>query len=88
MKEKIATVAMAGVLHYGLRSFAAKAAACIAVCGLLFLSMYRYQKNLNIPFRNSLSGFVCFLFFFQLIQSMAATHGYLIRLFRQKGEWK
>ena len=32
----LAAVAMAGVLHYGLRSFAAKAAACIAVCGLLF----------------------------------------------------
>lgn len=60
----------------------------VAVCGLLFLSMYRYQKNLNIPFRNSLLGFVCFLFFFQLIQSTAAAHGYLIRLFRQKGEWQ
>ena len=32
----LAAVAMAGILHYGLRSFAAKAAACIAVCGLLF----------------------------------------------------
>ena len=32
----LAAVAAAGILHYGLRSFAARAAACIAVCGLLF----------------------------------------------------
>ena len=32
----LAAVAAAGVLHYGLRSFTAKATACIAVCGLLF----------------------------------------------------
>ena len=32
----LAAVAAVGILHYGLRSFAARATACIAVCGLLF----------------------------------------------------
>ena len=60
----------------------------VAVCILLFLSMYIYQKKLHIPFQNSFLGFVCFLLFFQTIQSAAALHGYLIRLLHRKGEWK
>lgn len=59
-----------------------------AVCVLLFLSMYRYQKKLCIPFQNSISGFICFLLFFQLIQSTSALHGYLIQILHRKGEWK
>lgn len=60
----------------------------LAMCVILFWSMYRYQKKLGIPFHNSFIGFVCFLLFFQLIQSTAALHGYLIYLFHHKGEWK
>lgn len=60
----------------------------IAICIVLFLSMYLYQKKLKIPFHNSLFGFLCFLLFFQIIQSTAAIHGYLTRLFHQKGTWK
>lgn len=60
----------------------------LAICVLLFLSMYFYQKKLGIPFQNSFLGFVCFLLFFQIIQSIAALHGYFIRLIRQKGDWK
>lgn len=60
----------------------------VAVCILLFLSMYIYQKKLKIPFQNSIWGFVCFLLFFQIIQSTAALHGYFIRLLHRKGEWK
>lgn len=58
------------------------------VCILLFMSMYFYQKKLKIPFQNSIGGFVCFLLFFQIIQSISALHGYLIRLLHRKGEWK
>jgi len=50
--------------------------------------MYLYQKKLGIPFQNSILGFLCFLLFFQAIQSTAALHGYLIRLLHRKGEWK
>lgn len=60
----------------------------VAVCVLLFLAMYLYQKKLRIPFQNSLWGFMCFLLCFQTVQSIAALHGYLIRLLRRKGEWK
>ena len=42
---------------------------------VFFLTVYRYQKRLGIPFRNSLVGFVLFLLFFQLVQSTAALHG-------------
>lgn len=59
-----------------------------AVCVLLFLSIYIYQKKLNIPFRNSILGFVCFLLFFQIIQSTSALHGYLIHILHRKREWK
>ncbi len=60
----------------------------VAVSVLFFLSMYLYQRRLGIPFRNSVLGFLCFLLFFQAIQSTAAVHGYVIRLLRRKGEWK
>lgn len=60
----------------------------VALCTILFASMYLYQKRLKIPFENSLIGFVFFLLFFQAIQSTAALHGYLIRQFRRKEEWK
>ncbi len=60
----------------------------LLVSMLLYFSMYRYQQKLNIPFQNSIIGFVCFLLFFQLIQSTAALHGYFICLFNGKGEWK
>ncbi len=60
----------------------------LAVCVVLYFSMYLYQKRLNIPFKNSVLGFVCFLLFFQIIQSTAALHGYCIRFLHRKGEWK
>ena len=39
----------------------------VAVCVLLFLAMYLYQKKLRIPFQNSLWGFMCFLLCFQTV---------------------
>ncbi len=60
----------------------------IAVCILLFLNMYLYQKKLKIPFGDSIWGFICFLLFFQIIQSIASLHGYLIHLRHGKSEWK
>lgn len=60
----------------------------IAVCILLFLSMYFYQKKLKFPIQNSFWGFVCFVLFFQAIQSTAALQGYLIWLLHRKREWK
>ncbi len=60
----------------------------IVVCILLFFNMYLYQKKLKIPFGDSICGFVCFLLFFQIIQSIASLHGYLIQLRHGKGEWK
>jgi biofilm PGA synthesis N-glycosyltransferase PgaC len=60
----------------------------LLISGILYLSMYLYQQKLNIPFQNSFMGFVCFLLFFQLIQSTAALHGYAICLFNRKGEWE
>lgn len=60
----------------------------LAVNVLLYFSGYLYQKKLGIPFQNSLLGLLCFLLFFQTIQSMAALHGYLLRVLHRKGEWK
>lgn len=60
----------------------------VAICTLLFLSMYLFQKKLKISFQNSVVGFICFLFFFQMIQSTAALHGYLIQLLHRKEAWK
>lgn len=60
----------------------------VAICILLFWSMYRYQKSLKIPFKNSIFGFICFLLFFQAVQSTAAVHGYLIFLLHRGKQWK
>lgn len=60
----------------------------ILICILLYFSMYSYQKRLRIPFHESVLGFLLFFLFFQPLQSVAALHGYLIRLFHRKGEWK
>ena len=60
----------------------------VAVCIVLYASMYRYQKRLGVPFLNSLTGFLAFLVAFQAIQSTAALHGYLTRILHRKGEWK
>lgn len=58
------------------------------ISAILYFSVYRYQKRLGISFKNSFFGFICFLFFFQFIQSSASLHGYLLRLTKRKGEWK
>lgn len=60
----------------------------LIICILLYCNMYLYQKKLNIPFKNSFWGFVYFILVFQMIQSVAALHGYLIRILHRKGEWK
>lgn len=60
----------------------------MAVCVLLYLSVYLYQRKLNIPFQNSLLGFLCFLLLFQPIQSTCSLHGYLTYLFRGRKVWK
>lgn len=60
----------------------------LGVCLLLFLSIYLYQKRLGIPFQNNFLGFLCFLLLFQVVQSVAALHGYLARLFGRKETWK
>ncbi len=55
---------------------------------IMFLSFYFFQKQLNIPFKNSLVGFICFLFFFQFIQSAASLHGYFTKFTKGKEFWK
>lgn len=60
----------------------------VAVCLVLYISMYRYQRRLGVRFSNSLSGFLGFLLVFQAIQSTAALHGYLTRILHRKGDWK
>ncbi len=55
---------------------------------ILYLSVYYFQKKLNIPFENSFIGFIFFLIFFQVIQSSAALHGYVTRLLKGKEVWK
>ena len=60
----------------------------IIFCILLYATMYLYQKKLHIEFQNSISGFVGFLLFFQFIQSISSLHGYCIRLFHRKEQWK
>ncbi len=55
---------------------------------ILYLSVYYFQKKLNIPFENSYIGFISFLIFFQVIQSSAALHGYVTRLIKGKEVWK
>ncbi|MGN0293741.1 MAG: glycosyltransferase [Lachnospiraceae bacterium] len=59
----------------------------LAVGAVFFLSIYIYQAELEISFKNSFCGFLCFLLLFQVIQSTAALHGYLSRLLHRKGEW-
>lgn len=59
-----------------------------AMCLVLYLSMYRFQRRLDIPFRNSLTGLVGFMLLFQAIQSTAALHGYLTGLANRKEAWK
>lgn len=59
-----------------------------ATCILLYINMYIYQKKLRIPFENSLCGFVCFLLFFQSIQSCAALHGYLTAVLSTNRSWQ
>ncbi len=54
----------------------------------LYYSVYYFQRKLNIPFENSYIGFLCFLVFFQVIQSSAALHGYVTRLLKGKEVWK
>ncbi len=68
-------------------------AGCLTVLTLIvsmfiYLSVYYFQKKLCIPFENSLIGFLCFLLFFQPIQSSAALHGYITRALRGKEVWK
>lgn len=60
----------------------------LAVSVVLFSSIYLYQKNLQIPFQHSTIGFLCFLFFFQLIQSSAALHGYVTGICRKEAAWQ
>ncbi len=59
----------------------------LAIGIVFFLSVYIYQKRLGIPFKNSFIGFVCFLLFFQAVQSTASVHGYLSHMFERKGQW-
>ncbi len=58
------------------------------VGALFFWTVYRYQKRLGIPFKNTVFGFVLFLLFFQLVQSTASLNGYLCHIMGKKGEWK
>ena len=58
-----------------------------AVSLILYYSVYRYQKRLDIPFENSIMGLLCFLLFFQPIQSSAALHGYVSWILKRKEEW-
>lgn len=58
------------------------------VGALCFWTVYRYQRRLNIPFKNTVGGFILFLFFFQLVQSTASLHGYLSHLAGRRQSWK
>jgi len=49
-----------------------------------FWSMYAFQERINIPLRNSLAGFILFLLFFQIFQSVASIDGYVTKLFGRK----
>lgn len=60
----------------------------VCISTLMFLSMYLFQRKLDIHFTNSLVGFIFFAIFFQIIQSAASIHGYLLKLFHKKGNWK
>ncbi len=60
----------------------------LLVSVILYLSVYYFQRKLNIPFENSCIGFLFFLLFFQVIQSSAALHGYVTRILRGKEVWK
>ncbi len=60
----------------------------LMVSVILYLSVYYFQKKLNIHFENSYIGFLFFLIFFQVIQSSAALHGYVTRLLKGKEVWK
>ena len=60
----------------------------IIVSLIIYISMYLYQKKLNIPFKNSIIGFIAFVLFYQIIQSVASLHGYLTRLINGKEVWK
>lgn len=56
---------------------------------IFFASTYIYQKRLGVPFQNTLLGFICFLLFFQLFQSLAAIHGYITYVkLKFKFDWK
>ncbi len=60
----------------------------LLVSVVLYYSVYYFQKKLKIPFQNSYIGFLCFLLFFQPIQSAAALHGYVTRILRGNEVWK
>lgn len=60
----------------------------LLVGAALLSTVYLYQRRLGIPFETSFTGFLAFLFLFQAVQSTAAVHGYLIHLFKRKGEWR
>ncbi len=60
----------------------------LLVSVVLYYSVYYFQKKLGIPFYNSYIGFLCFLLFFQPIQSAAALHGYVTRMLKGSEVWK
>lgn len=51
---------------------------------IFFFSFYLFQKRRNIPFFESLLGFVLFFLFFQPIQSAAALSGYFKAFFTKR----
>ncbi len=68
-------------------------AGCLTIVALLvsvvlYYSVYFFQRRLKIPFENSYIGFLCFLLFFQTIQSSAALHGYVTRILKGNEVWK
>lgn len=62
--------------------------ATLLVCVCMFSVIYFYQKQLKISFEDSLIGFIGFLIYFQVIQSIASLDGYVCYLLGRKRRWK
>lgn len=59
----------------------------VGISLILFYSLYRFQLSIGIPFKSDFFAFFCFLFFFQVFQSIAALYGYAVRILRIQSAW-
>ena len=59
----------------------------LAVNAVIYWTLYRFQRSLEIPFDRPLGGFLLFLFFFQPLQSAASLAGYIAHLAGRGRVW-